>query len=87
MIGDLATVAGADLRPTPMPVPLAEMHDVAQRLIQASVSAWLPEEGYLSLVDRAALRRPMTEPAGALGAQYHAGVRAFKMAEQQRDPQ
>lgn len=85
LIGDLATV-GARITTTEMPVPLAGMHDIAQRLIQASASAWVPEEGYLSLVERAtSASLDDDSPPVRWARNITQGVRAFKMAEQQRD--
>jgi amidase len=46
--------AGAQIDVVAPPVPLAEAHDVAQRLIQAAMARWLPEEDFQSLLERAA---------------------------------
>ena len=45
---------GAGIDEGVRPVSLAESHDVAQRLIQGAMSRWLSEEGFRSLLDRAA---------------------------------
>jgi amidase len=46
--------AGARIDDVPPPVPLAESHDVAQRLIQGAMSRWLPEESFEALLTRTA---------------------------------
>jgi amidase len=50
--------AGARIEEREGAVPLAEAHDVAQRLIQAALAAWQPEEEFLRLVARAAAAAP-----------------------------
>jgi amidase len=84
VIADLAR-AGAHLTTTPLPVPLGEMHDVAQRLIQSSMSAWLPEDYYQSLVDRAAAA-PADDQSSPIrwARNVTQSVRAFRLAEQER---
>ncbi|HEX5165428.1 MAG TPA: amidase [Thermomicrobiales bacterium] len=46
--------AGARISEVPPPVPLADAHDVAQRLIQGAMSRWLPGDAFESLLARAA---------------------------------
>ncbi len=46
--------AGARITDGVQPVPLAEGHDIAQRLIQGSVSPWLPDDAFHALLERAA---------------------------------
>ncbi|MEA2527126.1 MAG: amidase [Thermomicrobiales bacterium] len=50
--------AGARIDEGVRPVPLAEGHDVAQRLIQGAMSRWLPDEAFQSLLERRLPRRP-----------------------------
>ncbi|HET7092330.1 MAG TPA: amidase family protein, partial [Thermomicrobiales bacterium] len=47
--------AGARIDERARPVPLAESHDVAQRLIQGAIASSLPEEEFRALLDRAAV--------------------------------
>ena len=46
--------AGARVDDSARPAPLAEGHDVAQRLIQGAMSGWLPDDAFQSLLERAA---------------------------------
>jgi amidase len=46
--------AGAQINEVAQPSQLSEGHDVAQRLIQGAISQWVPDEGYESLLERAA---------------------------------
>jgi amidase len=45
--------AGAQINESVRPVPFAESHDIAQRLIQGAIAQWVPDEGYKSLLERA----------------------------------
>jgi amidase len=51
---DALRAAGARIDESVRPVPIADAHDVAQRLIQGAMASWLPEADYRSLVERAA---------------------------------
>jgi amidase len=50
--------AGAQIDEKAGPVPLVEGHDIAQRLIQGAMSAWVPEDGYQGLLERATAAQP-----------------------------
>jgi amidase len=85
MIEDLAA-AGAHVTAVAIPVSLAEMHDLAQRLVQGSMSPWLPDEAYQSLVTRAATAAPDDDrPPVRWARNITQPARELKKAEYQRD--
>jgi amidase len=47
--------AGATIVDHATPPPLAEGHDIAQRLIQGAMSGWVPEDQFQILLDRATI--------------------------------
>jgi amidase len=85
LIADL-TAAGARITPTALPVKLETMHDVAQRLIQGSISPWLPDEAYQSLAARASAASADDRSSPVRWARnVTQSARSLRMAEQQRD--
>lgn len=53
--------AGVSVVETTGPVPLSDGHSVAERLIQGTVSTWLPDDAFGALVERVATADPAEE--------------------------
>jgi amidase len=55
---DALRAAGAKIDEDAQPPSLAEGHDLAQKLIQATVSRWFDDDGFQGLIDRASAAAP-----------------------------
>jgi amidase len=77
--------AGATVAEPAPPVPLADGHDVAQRLIQGAMSGWLPDETFQTLLARAeaALADDATPPV-RWARNITQRVREYRRSEEQR---
>ena len=77
--------AGATVEERAPPIPLAEGHDVAQRLIQGAMSGWVPDETFLTLLERAeaAPAEDTTSPV-RWARNITQRVREYRRSEEQR---
>jgi amidase len=77
--------AGAPLVESVPPVPVADAHDVAQRLIQGAMSGWLSDEMFQTLLARAeAAAADDTTPPVRWARNITQRVREYRLAEEQR---
>jgi amidase len=77
--------AGATIEKSPPPISLAEGHDVAQQLIQGSMSGWIPEKQFQILLDRAAAAAEDDTTSPVRWARnITQRVREYKLVEEQR---
>jgi amidase len=77
--------AGATVVESVPPVPVADAHDVAQRLIQGAMSGWLSDEMFQTLLARAeAAAADDTTPPVRWARNITQRVREYRLAEEQR---